>query len=74
MFIATKAQRDLAPVGAKPGSRASPLGRNGCAPPELRSKEKGNQAINISPRWGEVKNYLRKPSRRKRHGQNRKHS
>jgi hypothetical protein len=54
MFIGTSTPQDLAPLGAKPGSRTSLRQDKGdCAPTELRSKE-GPLAINISPLWGEA--------------------
>jgi hypothetical protein len=65
MFIATKAERSRSGRSETRQQSDSPLGRNGCAPPELRSKEKGDQAINISPGWGEVKNYLLKTLKEK---------
>ena len=55
MFIATCAHpKDLAPLGAKPGSGTiAEAGKRDCAPTELKSKEKDRQAINVSPLWGE---------------------
>ena len=42
MFIATSAHpKDLAPLGAKPGSGTiTDSGKGDCAPPELRTKER----------------------------------
>ena len=57
MFIATgRTPKDLAPLGAKRGSRTfTGAAKSDCAPTKLRNKERP-QAINISPRWGEATN------------------
>jgi hypothetical protein len=46
--------KDLAPVGAKRGSERSLDRAKGCAPPELRSKEKNQQGYKHLARWGEM--------------------
>jgi len=57
MFIGMKRMlKNLAPLGAKPGSITIATRENGCAPTERGAKKKGRLAINISPRWGEATN------------------
>ena len=48
--------KDLAPLGAKPGTGTFALAKSDCAPTELRSKDQDRQAINISPLRGEPPN------------------
>ena len=51
MFIATIAYpKDLAPLGAKPAGRTiAEAGKDDCAPPELKSKERRPSYKHLAP-------------------------